>query len=219
MDLTRRLLEAARWLKHAPDRWRHPRRRAELLRRITHEPLPGAVLFVCLGNICRSPYAAAVFEQALTPSLRQRIRASSGGFIGPGRGVPPAGLAVARRNGVDLSSHRSSVASAEQFREADLIVVMEIGQQKHICHHFGRDVRDVIVLGDLDPEPITRRTIRDPFDQPEEVFAASYERIERCVEELAGALAANRTPGAPGRRPRFQPVLPGSPEMGSEADR
>jgi hypothetical protein len=49
----------------------------------------------------------------------------------------------------------------------------------------------VLVLGDLDPEPIETRVIRDPVEQPKEVFELSYSRIERCVEELARAVAVS----------------------------
>jgi protein-tyrosine-phosphatase len=67
-------------------------------------------------------------------------------------------------------------------------VVMETAQRREICRRFGRSPRDVIVLGDLDPEPIDTRRIDDPVDQGLEVFEASYARIERCVGELARAL-------------------------------
>jgi len=43
----------------------------------------------------------------------------------------------------------------------------------------------VLVLGDLDPVPITRRTIADPWGGSDSAFVASYDRIDRCVRELA----------------------------------
>lgn len=204
-----KLRSAASWLRHTPDRLLHPRRRARLLRQLSSGPLPGSVLFVCLGNICRSPYAAAVLEHVLPPELRSRIRISSAGFLAAGRTVPTPGQKVAASKGIDLSAHRSTALMPSAAAEADLIVVMEAGQQRHICKQVGRSPQDVIVLGDLDPEPIRKRTIVDPFDKPEEVFSASYARIDRCVAELAGAFAA----GGPSRRsrrhrPSFRPVLP-----------
>jgi protein-tyrosine-phosphatase len=65
---------------------------------------------------------------------------------------------------------------------------MDTAQRREICDRFGRPPRDVIVLGDLDPEPIDTRRIDDPLDQGLEAFEASYARIERCTGELAKAL-------------------------------
>ena len=46
----------------------------------------------------------------------------------------------------------------------------------------------VVLLGDLDPDPIQTRTILDPYDQPEPVFEEVYARIDRCVAALVRAL-------------------------------
>lgn len=211
------LRSAAGWLRHAPDRLLHSRRRAALLRHLSSVPLPGSVLFVCLGNICRSPYAAAVFERSLPPQLRSRIRVGSAGFIGPGRSVPAPGQKVAGRKGIDLSAHRSTALLPSAVAQADLIVVMEAKQQRHLCKQVGRSPRDVIVLGDLDPETIERRTIVDPYDKPQEVFEASYERIDRCVAELVGAFAVGGSARRSRRRPGYRPVLPGTVPPASES--
>jgi protein-tyrosine-phosphatase len=42
----------------------------------------------------------------------------------------------------------------------------------------------VLILGDLDPAPITRRTIADPWGGSDFAFEASFDRIDRCVREL-----------------------------------
>jgi len=49
---------------------------------------------------------------------------------------------------------------------------------------LGRAERDVLVLGDSDPEPIDARTIRDPVNEPLAVLEETYARIERCVRGL-----------------------------------
>ena len=61
-------------------------------------------------------------------------------------------------------------------------------QRREVCDRFGRARRDVLVLGDLDPERVETRTIRDPVERPPAVFEQTYARIERCVRELARAL-------------------------------
>jgi protein-tyrosine-phosphatase len=78
--------------------------------------------------------------------------------------------------------------TVDSARAADLIVVMDSAQRREICDRFGRREPDVLVLGDLDPQAIDGRTIRDPVNQPLAVFEESYARIERCVRELERAI-------------------------------
>jgi protein-tyrosine phosphatase len=140
---------------------------------------------VCYGNICRSPVAAGLLHPLFSPT---GMRVASAGFMGPGRPPPPEAVAAAARHGVDLSAHRSQLLTADSVQAADLIVVVDPAQRHEICGRFGRTERDVLVLGDLDPQPIETRTIRDPVNQPGDVFESTYMRIERCVRELERAI-------------------------------
>lgn len=150
---------------------------------------PASILFVCHGNICRSPFAAGALRTALPQSLRDRIVVVSAGLVGAGRPVPPEGQRVAARLGVDLSMHRSASLTPAAVAASQLILVMDVDQQRTIVRRFGRHPEAVVLLGDLDPAPIDTRTIHDPVEQPEAVFAASYARIDRCVAQLVRAIA------------------------------
>ncbi|MHB1296936.1 MAG: arsenate reductase/protein-tyrosine-phosphatase family protein [Gemmatimonadaceae bacterium] len=145
----------------------------------------GGVLVVCHGNICRSPFAAAVLRRALAPD---EIDVVSAGSVGPGRAVPQAAHACALERGEDLSAHRSQLLTRELLQAAGLVVVMDSAQRSLIVGRHGGEAARVVLLGDLDPEPIDKRAIRDPYAQSPEVFAEVFERIERCALVLAGAL-------------------------------
>jgi protein-tyrosine-phosphatase len=178
-------------LQHAPDRAFHRLRRSHATR-VLRGHVPKSVVFVCHGNICRSPFAAAVFQRLAAQSLPVRVPASSVGFIGPGRGAPANALAAAERRGLDLSRHRSRLVTPKAIRAAGLVVVMAAEQARTIRRLA--DLRaDVIVLGDLDPEPISARTVIDPWGGSDDVFDQSYDRIERCVGELV-RLIGDATP-------------------------
>jgi protein-tyrosine phosphatase len=112
----------------------------------------------------------------------------SGGFLGSDRPVPAEAATVATELGIDLSSHRSRPLMPDVVASADLIIVMDAAQHRAICAVFGRHPNDVIVLGDLDPEPIETRAIHDPVLQPVEIFKTVYQRIDRCVRALASVL-------------------------------
>jgi len=156
--------------------------------RLRRHGAPESIVFVCHGNICRSPYAAAAFARRLPQAFSSVVCVESAGFILPGRPAPLTAVKVARRRGLDLSAHRSILVGPVGRIGSSLVVVMEAGQGRAIHTLFARDARDIVVLGDLDPEPIATRAIEDPVEQPEAVFERSYARIDRCVEQLARSL-------------------------------
>ena len=180
------MAELLRGLRRVPSRVLHPLRRQRALRAVRGRHRPASVLVICHGNVCRSPFAAALLRPVFA---RHGVRVESAGFLSSGRPSPPAAVAVAAPYGVDLSTHRSALLTANRARAADLIIVMDPLQGREICDRFGRAQRDVLVLGDFDPEPAETRTIRDPMEQPLAVFEESYARIERCVRELARAIS------------------------------
>ncbi|HEX9611020.1 MAG TPA: hypothetical protein VF978_03960 [Gemmatimonadales bacterium] len=169
----------------AVDRLLQPMRRRAAFATVAARPKPPYVLVVCFGNLCRSPFAAAMLRRELWGS---GVCVESAGFVGPDRPAPAAGVAVAARRGVDLTTHRSRLLVGDLVRAAGLIVVMEVAQQRAICSRFDRRARDVPLLGDFDSETGHSRTIADPMDQPESAFEEVYTRIERCVGELGTAL-------------------------------
>jgi protein-tyrosine phosphatase len=194
-DISSQLSRVAGWrwvrdLRQAPASRLHPRRRraAQLeLERLN----PRSILFVCHGNICRSPFAAAAFLRSCAPEIASGISVASAGFIGPERSSPPSALIAAANFGVDLSAHRSALITSENLRAADLIVVMS-EEQAHGIRARVAPSTFVLVLGDLDPRPVNRRTILDPWGQPDAAFDESYDRIDRCVRELARIISAAR---------------------------
>lgn len=181
--------ELLRRLRHAPDRWLHRRRRAAALARLRAEPLPTCILFVCEGNIFRSPFAAGALGALLPEPVRDAVRITSAGFLGPGRPAPDGALAAAARRGVDLALHRSSLVSHAVVYGARLVVVMEPRQAWRIRMHFGVRGARVMVMGDLDPLPIRTRAVADPWEQDEAVIEAAYARLGRCAAAMAAALA------------------------------
>jgi protein-tyrosine phosphatase len=168
------------------DRMRHEGRRTAALEIVRGMPGPGRVLFVCHGNLCRSPYAAARLRSLLGAPEGAQI--DSAGFATPGRASPPDAVAAADTRGLRLSEHRSQVVNRTRLDAADLIVVMEPGQMSAVTARKSSQPRRVVVLGDLDTVPDAPREIADPFGRGRDVFDACYERIDRCVTELRLAM-------------------------------
>ncbi|GAP35386.1 low molecular weight protein tyrosine phosphatase [Piscinibacter sakaiensis] len=86
------------------------------------------MLFVCLGNICRSPTAHAVFrEQLRRDGLLGRVEVASAGTYAGHAGEPPDARSQrhAARRGYDLSDLRSTPLLAADFARHDLVLVMD----------------------------------------------------------------------------------------------
>jgi protein-tyrosine phosphatase len=176
-----------RGLRHGPDRLLHSRRRARAERALSAAGPPRAVYFICLGNICRSPYAASRFRALLSAGGRNDIEVHSAGFIGPDRPSPPELVALAARRGIDLDGHRSRTVSRDLAGPDSRIIVMEPAQQRQVMRALGVTADSILILGDLDPEPIERRGIQDPFGHPPEIYAEVLDRVDRCVTTLGRA--------------------------------
>ncbi|MEX2048877.1 MAG: hypothetical protein WEB90_04805 [Gemmatimonadota bacterium] len=181
LDRLRRLLVAARdgldGLLHA----RRRRRAAERLAALA----PGTILFLCLGNICRSPYAARV----LAARAGARVRAESGGYLGPGRAPPSEAQQIARSRGIDHADHVSALVTTEQIAAADVVFVFDRFNVANVKSTPGARLDRVLWLGDFDPVWTGKRAIIDPWGKPLTEYEATFVRIERCIDEVIRALA------------------------------
>jgi protein-tyrosine-phosphatase len=166
----------------------HVQRRRKARRQLTGKQIR-SVLFLCHGNVYRSPYAAAALKRALAPMPSSAsIKLGSAGFIAPGRPAPELALNAARRRGIDLASHLSKLVTADAVGAVDLVVVMSADQARGIRSRYGEGVT-LLILGDLDPLSNQGRTIFDPLGGDSEVVEQVYSRIDRCVEQLAELIA------------------------------
>jgi len=183
--------EILRLGRHAPDRLLHPLRRRAARAELARRGPPSSLLVICHGNICRSPFAAAVLRARLAGT---GVSVESAGFFGPGRRSPTIAIDAARQWHHDLRAHRSRLLTMDLVRATDLLIVMDGTQRRDVSDRFGRHPRDVFLLGDFDPQPIHTRAIQDPIEQPPAVYEQVYARIERCVALFAGALRNRARP-------------------------
>jgi protein-tyrosine-phosphatase/predicted ATP-grasp superfamily ATP-dependent carboligase len=139
---------------------------------------PARVTILCHGNICRSPFAAALLERK---GLRLEI-ASAGTIPLEGRAAPPDAVAAARSFGVDLEVHRSRWLSAAAAAGSEAVLVFDETNVEEV-KRLGI-AANLLRLGDL----IGLAAIDDPYGRGPEAFADCYRQIERAVDRLAERL-------------------------------
>jgi len=96
---------------------------------------PTSVLFVCMGNICRSPTAEGVFRHEVRRrNLIEHFIADSAGTHGYHEGAPPDERAIAHaaKRGYDLSQLRARPVSPDDFDRFDFILVMDNQNLRHL---------------------------------------------------------------------------------------
>jgi protein-tyrosine-phosphatase len=130
---------------------------------------PPKVLFVCTGNTCRSPYAAAV-------ARRHGLNASSAGLDVRERAATADALAAARARGIDLASHAPCQVRTAALATADIV----IGLAESHARALGHGAR--VLGGGID----------DPYGLGPDAYARAYEQIERAVVGLAKELRTRR---------------------------
>ena len=109
---------------------------------------PQSVLFVCRGNILRSPMAAALYRRELASNGRGDEDVFSAGLIPPGgRPADPRGRRLAPSFGVSLEDHSSQVVTEDLVARADLIVAMDRDNEARLVARFPNAGRKLVLLG------------------------------------------------------------------------
>ena len=154
-----------------------------------------SVLFVCMGNICRSPTAETVFRtQAVRAGVHDRLVIESAGIGDWHVGQPPDDRAIlhGRRRGYDLSRLRARQVTREDFGRFDWILAMD-----------RRNLRDLAALKpesyagylglflDFVPD-LGIREVPDPYFGSAEGFEKVLELTERASEALLARILENR---------------------------
>jgi protein-tyrosine-phosphatase len=144
------------------------------------------VLFVCTGNICRSPMAEGLMRTMLIAQFGSRVHAHSAGVQAwDGRPAEPFAVQAAAELGASIEAHRARSIHPEMVESAALILVMEPFQHEIVSRVLTREHRKrVRLLGDFDPRR-PRQIIDDPYGQ-------SLDEYRNCARTIAACLKGVR---------------------------
>jgi len=154
------------------------------------------ILFVCLGNQCRSPMAEHLFKQILlrsqNPKTKEIAVTSASTGIYDGAPASRKTIEVMRRRGIDLRGFRAKQVTPELIDWADLILAMDRRNKKAIINMFPDTAAKTFTLKEYagnDDNP----DVEDPVGQPIEQYEKCANEIEEALIKLNEKLKGNMT--------------------------
>lgn len=155
--------------------------------------MSASVLFVCLGNICRSPLAeAALKAEADRLGLDVEVDSAGTGDWHLGHAPDPRAAAVAKRNGVDISHLRARQVTAEDFRRFDHIVALDTQNLANLRAMQPADGKAALSLM-LDHAPGREgQPVADPYYGDGADFDLAWQDVAEGARGLARKLAEER---------------------------
>jgi protein-tyrosine-phosphatase/predicted ATP-grasp superfamily ATP-dependent carboligase len=162
-------------------------------------------VFVCFGNIMRSPMAEAMFKRALAGSEHSAVTVSSAGLHAvPGRAPHPRAISVAREIGIPLDNHKAQLLTASTVRDTDAIVAMDFENLAELLTLYPEAEPKICLLSAYADSPQRYREIQDPYFGDEESTRHCYAVLETCISNLNSSLMAEseRAPS------KTQPSIP-----------
>jgi protein-tyrosine-phosphatase len=153
------------------------------------------VLFVCSGNLCRSPIAEGLLRHKLPASMRQAVRVESAGTLGlKGRPATPLAVEAARELGADIAGHRSQAVAPELVERADLILALAAEHRDYLRERFPNQRPKVFLLKRYAARgPRSRRadssdSIADPIGGDLDTYRVCATLINAEIERILPAL-------------------------------
>lgn len=156
--------------------------------------MTSSVLFVCLGNICRSPLAEAAFRrEAERAGLDVRVDSAGTGTWNLGKAPDPRSQTVARREGFDISGRRARQVIADDFHRFDRIVALDPQNLRDLNAMRPAGAKAAVSLLLDHVAGREGQAVADPYGGQAADFEASWADIEMGVRGLAARLSAARS--------------------------
>ena len=137
------------------------------------------IIFVCHGNICRSPMAEYIMKYLLEDYHMEGIHVSSAGVSSEedGNDIYPPAKRVLKKNSIPFSSHRAHRITDADFSSSDLIVALDSYNLRALRNRFGNSDK-IIMLNDKD--------VDDPWytDDFDTAYAEIYSGCAKLLENL-----------------------------------
>jgi protein-tyrosine phosphatase len=143
------------------------------------------ILFVCTGNICRSPMAEGILKKLLHDARLEQISAASAGVCAlPGNPASSLARRVAAENGVDLSKHRARPVSSDIMDQSDLVLAMEPSHRHDLIASYPEARNRIFLARCFADTGSSPRSVADPYGLRYESYRFCYLDLEDAVRGL-----------------------------------
>ena len=143
---------------------------------------PSNILFVCLGDICRSPFAQGLFTKLADQKGHNGVHAESAGLIAlPGNSATFLAQKVAAEYGVDLADHQAQLVSEKLVAESDMILVMEKLHKEALLTDFPMAADKVFLIRHFARFGSRNRGVADPYGLNYDAYRFCFLDIEDAV--------------------------------------
>ena len=151
-----------------------------------------ALLFVCLGNICRSPLAEAAFRNAASEAGLDALCDSAGtAAYHIGKSPDPRSIATAAQDGIDIAQYKARQVQTRDFTRFTHILALD---HKNLADLKGRAPGDTTARIGLLMDVVKGRegaAVADPYYGGEENFRDTWEDVRAAAQALVAQLAAS----------------------------
>jgi protein-tyrosine phosphatase len=149
-------------------------------------------LFVCFGNIMRSPMADALLKRAASEARKIEIHSDLAGLHAiPGKPAHPWAQTAANELGISLADHQAKTLTAEMVENADAIFAMDFQNLSELLILYPHFRNKIFMLSAYAGDPQLHE-ISDPYLGDLETTRQCYRLLETCVRNLV----MSRTPSA-----------------------
>jgi protein-tyrosine-phosphatase len=149
-----------------------------------------SLLFVCYGNIMRSPMCEALMKRECAACPDRLTLVSAGLNAVAGRGAHPWAIAAARAFGISLENHRARFLTPALVEQATVIFTMDYQNQVQLLSRYPGTRHKAFLLGAYAGEGNRSAEISDPYHLDEEATLRCYQTLHRCIQNLRYDLAA-----------------------------
>src|SRR5438477_2935205 len=154
------------------------------------------VLFVCTGNVCRSPMAEGIFNKAVQGRGDYRVMSAG---LGAMEGQPPSAYAVqaVKELGIDISGQRSRMLTPEMVQQADYIFGMTHSHIDTVCMLYPQAAEKTFLLREFDETlDVFEKDISDPIGGSYDVYVDCRDQIEQGLPSLLRFIEQSQEPAA-----------------------
>lgn len=140
------------------------------------------ILFVCTGNLCRSPMAEYLFRHLMKDDGEWEC-SSAGTAAWAGQPASDQAIVALAEWDIDLTPHRSRCISPALIDSAEWILVMTEGHRRDIANYYPQSVDRIKDLGSFDSR-VPGNEIGDPIGASLDVYRGVRDQIQRCLYDL-----------------------------------